>query len=267
MHFSPVTVHDLDAIKALQPPDWSDIIPDIRYYIEAGFCYPLKVNVDGEIAGLGAAIVYGETAWLAHIIVHSRFRNNGIGYAIVKELLDIVNKMKVSSCLLTATVLGKSVYLKAGFKSISEYVFLNRAESWNDYPISENVRPYKPEFRDQVYPLDKSVSGENRQVLLDDFISESKVYIKQNKVLGYFIPTLKEGPIIAIDKVAGLELMKVKYRTSEKAVIPMENISALEFLQANGFKPTETRGTRMILGHEISWEPANIYSRAGGNFG
>jgi hypothetical protein len=85
--------------------------------------------------------------------------------------------------------------------------------------------------------------------------------------LGYCIPTLKEGPIIAVDKVAGLELMKVKYRTSEKAVIPVENISALEFLLANGFKPTETRGTRMILGHEISWEPSNIYSRAGGNFG
>jgi GNAT superfamily N-acetyltransferase len=267
MHFSPVTVHDLDDLKILQPPDWSDIIPDIRYYIEAGFCYPLKVIVDGEIAGLGAAIVYGETAWLAHIIVHSQFRNKGIGYTIVKELLNIINNMKVSSCLLTATVLGKPVYLKAGFKSISEYVFLNRVESWNDYPISENIRPYKSDFTDQIYQIDKRVSGEDRRVLLDDFISESQVYIQQNKVLGYSIPTLKEGPIIAITKEAGLELMKVKYRTSEKAVIPAENISALEFLQANGFKPMETRGTRMMIGNEISWEPTNIYSRAGGNFG
>lgn len=93
-------------------------------------------------------------AWLAHIIVHSQFRNNGIGFAIVNELLGVVNKMKVSSCLLTATVLGKSVYLKAGFRSISEYVFLNRPESCNDYPISENIRPYKSELKDQVYQLD-----------------------------------------------------------------------------------------------------------------
>jgi len=267
MHFSPVTLHDLDAIKTLQPPDWSDIIPDICYYIEARFCFPVKIIVEGEIAGIGAAIIYGETAWLAHIIVDPRFRNKGIGYAIVKELLNIVNKMKVRSCLLTATALGKPVYLKAGFKSISEYIFLNREESWNNHPISENIRPYKPEFKDQVYQIDKRVSGENRQVLLDDFISESRVYTQQNKVLGYYIPTLKEGPIIAVNKEAGLELMKLKYRTSEKAVIPVENISALEFLQANGFKPTETRGTRMLIGNEIYWKPANIYSRAGGNFG
>jgi hypothetical protein len=38
-------------------------------------------------------------------------------------------------------------------------------------------------------------------------------------------------------------------------------------LKDNGFRETETKGTRMILGKDIEWEPLNIYSRAGGNFG
>jgi GNAT superfamily N-acetyltransferase len=267
MHFSLVTIQDLEALRNLQPPDWSDIIPDVRYYIEADFCYPLKVEVDNEIAGLGAAIVYGDTAWLAHIIVHSDFRNKGIGYTIVKELLDIINTMKVSSCLLTATALGKPVYEKAGFKSVSEYVFMNREKPWIEKPASLNILDYNEKFREQIYQMDWKASGEDRRLLLSDFIQDAKVFVEKEKVLGYCIPRLKEGPIIAQNPEAGIELMKIKYSTSEKAVIPVENDVALDFLLANGFKPTETRGTRMVLGNDVDWEPANIYSRAGGNFG
>ncbi len=267
MRFSEITCQDLEALKLLQPPDWSDIIPDLQYYIKASFCFPLKVESNGEIAGIGAAIIYGDTAWLAHIIVHPGFRNKGIGYAIVQQLLDIVNKSKVNACLLTATIMGKPVYEKAGFRSISEYVFLNRIEPWKEQALSDCIKPFCSDFRDQIYQLDADVSGENRQLLLNDFIHDTKVYVKYNTVLGYCITSLKEGPIIAMNEEAGIELMKVKYRTYDKAVIPDENVHALKFLLKNGFKPAETKGTRMILGNELRWKPTHVYSRAGGNFG
>jgi hypothetical protein len=267
MLFESITTRDLEEIIGLQPPDWSDIIPDISYYISADFCYPIKVSMDNQIAGIGAAIIYGSTAWLAHIIVHTTFRNKGIGYGIVQELVKIANDYRVESFLLTATALGKPVYEKAGFKSVSEYVFMNREEPWIEKPVSANIFDYSEKFREQIYQMDRQASGEDRSLLLSDFIHDTKVFAEKDRVLGYCIPRLKEGPIIAEDKEVGLELMKVKYKTSDKAVIPVENVPALDFLLTNGFEPTETKGTRMVLGKDIAWQPMNIYSRAGGNFG
>jgi ribosomal protein S18 acetylase RimI-like enzyme len=265
--FEPVTTSDLLEIKKLQPSDWSDIIPDISYYINSDFCYPVKVKTDSHLAGIGAAIIYGRTAWLAHIIVRDEFRKRGIGSGIVEELLKITSRFQVKSILLTATHLGKGVYEKAGFRSISSYTFMNREERWKEQQVSSKIVNYKEAYRNGIYDLDRLVSGEDRTRLLDDFITGANVFLENGIVKGYCIPALKEGPIIAENHEAGLELMKVKYKTSDKAVVPEENRIAFGFLKSAGFKETETKGTRMVLGEDIPWQPLKIYSRAGGNFG
>ncbi len=267
MSFQPVTPDDLEEIKKLQPADWSDIIPDITYYIRSSFCHPVKYAINHEIAGIGAAIIYGSTAWLAHIIVHPSFRNKGIGFAIVQELLKTVQGKNVESCLLTATAMGKPVYVKAGFRSISDYVFMNRENPWKERPFSEHIISYQEKYNEQLFRLDRQVSGENRERLLGDFLQDTKLYVVHEHVLGYCIPHLKEGPIIALTPEAGLELMKVKYSVSDKAVVPDVNQIAIDFLLSNGFKPTENRGTRMAMGKDVLWQPGKIFSRAGGNFG
>ena len=267
MLFESITNADLEEIKTLQPADWSDIIPDISYYIRSVFCFPVKTTMGNEIAGIGAVIVYGATAWLAHIIVRCDFRNRGIGYALVEELLQIARARHADSALLTATALGKPVYTKAGFRSISEYIFMNREKPWVDQPVSDHVINFNEKYRSSILKLDQKVSGEDRKLLLYDFIEDGKLFVSDNQLLGYCLPRLKEGPIIAETEEAGLELMKIKYRTSDKAVIPVENTAALDFLRSNGFKETETRGTRMVIGPNPEWQPVKIYSRAGGNFG
>ncbi len=61
--------------------------------------------------------------------------------------------------------------------------------------------------------------------------------------------------------------MNLKYSTSDKAVLPSENIAGIEFLKQNGFVENTTKGTRMIMGKELEWKPNNVYSRISGNFG
>lgn len=78
---------------------------------------------------------------------------------------------------------------------------------------------------------------------------------------------MKEGLIFADTDEAGIELMKTKYAKADKAVLPSENISGIEFLKQNGFVEAETKGTRMILGKEVDWKPKKIFSRIAGNVG
>ena len=231
------------------------------------FCYPIWAEVDGRIVGIGASIHFDHTAWIAHIIVDNHFRNRGIGYQIVCELLAGIKKDSIEICSLVATALGQPVYKKAGFRVVSEYSFMTRAMPWTVQADSDKVVPFKEEYRPMIYAIDQQVSGENRARLLSSYVEGSMVYLDEGKVVGYYIPGLKEGMIVADTKEAGIALMKIKYSIVDKAVLPSDNLTGMNFLQQNGFMETERKGVRMILGKDIHWKPSAIYSRIGGNLG
>ena len=266
MQFETVTSADLDEIRNLQPQDWSDIIPEFKFYIQSSFCCPIKTKIDDKIVGIGASIVFNNTSWIAHIIVDSEYRNKGFGKQIVTELLNALKRDSVATCSLIATELGKPVYLKAGFRIASEYSFFQREKQWIECPVSENVISFKEQHRAMIYELDHKISGEKRELLLKDYLSNSIVFVESNKVLGFYIPDLKEGLIYADTDEAGLELMKLKYARVDKAVLPSGNSKGVEFLRQNGFVETR-KVSRMILGKELDWNPKKMFGRIGGNFG
>ena len=209
----------------------------------------------------------GDSAWIAHIIVDVEFRNRGIGYRIVNELLDRLKGYSLKSYLLIATDMGKSLYEKAGFRTVSDYAYFRREKPWKEGRISKKVLPYKTEYFSDVMELDQKISGENRSSLLLGSLGASKVYIRNNSVQGIYIPDLGEGLIIADTRVAGMELMKIKYSVVDKAVLPAENHAGISFLEQNGYVKVPKIGTRMVLGDEVKWQPDKIFSRIGGNLG
>lgn len=80
------------------------------------------------------------------------------------------------------------------------------------------------------------------------------------------MPTLGEGLILAKNRNAGLELMKLRAATSKKFCIPIENTDGLEILKDFGCPEIRT-ASRMIYGKKISWDGSKIYNRIGGNLG
>ena len=267
MKFEPITCNDLNEIRNLQPEGWTDIVPDIEFYIKSNFCNPIKTSVNGRIVGIGAFIDFDHTGWIAHIIVDGNFRKRGIGFEIVHTLLENLAKDSIDTCSLIATELGQPIYTKAGFRTVGEYSFMVRETPWQDRAISKNVVSFREEHRSMIYALDKKISGENREKLLAIYLENSLVYVENNIVLGYYMPDLKEGLIFADTDDAGLELMKMKYSKIDKAVLPSDNVAGIGFLKQNGFVETGKKGTRMVFGKDIDWKPQKIYSRIGGNLG
>jgi GNAT superfamily N-acetyltransferase len=267
MQFRNITYDDLGEIRKLQPEGWPDIVPEFEFYVRKGFCCPIKAISNSKIVGVGALIVFGNTAWIAHIIVEKNHRNSGIGFQITEKLINDGNDRSVKSFLLIATELGLPVYKKAGFRILSEYQYFKRDKPWRNFPLSPNIYPYEVVFDLKIYELDEKISGENRKSLLIDYLENTLVYIQDNSVSGFYMPDLGEGLIYASTADAGLELMKIKYSKVDKAVLPGENHPGTNFLRQNGFTPSGTNGTRMILGPEINWIPGQIFSRIGGNFG
>jgi GNAT superfamily N-acetyltransferase len=267
MQIETITSKDLDSLRHLQPEGWSDIIPDLAFYVNSDFCNPVKMVVGESIAGIGASIQFQHTAWLAHIIVDPGFRNRGIGYQIVGKLLEDLERSGTESCLLTATELGRPVYIRAGFRNVAEYIFLNREKPWLDVPVSADIVDFREEFRHDIYKMDILATGEHREQLLSPFLATARLYLRNNRMMGYFIPELREGLIIAESDEAGFALMSAKYAAADKANLPADNKAGVEFLLKHGFADSGKKGTRMSRGSDVPWKPEMIFSRIGGNVG
>ena len=267
MQLEKLTFLDIENIDHLQPEGWTNLKDKLKFYTSNDFCNPIKIIDEDKIVGIGTAISFDKTAWLGHIIVGEAYRNMGIGFMIVEYLLNYLKQKGIETTLLLATGLGFPVYVKAGFKKVSDYRFFKKENILVENSYSNKIQSYIPEFYSQLIQLDTFISGENRERLLMNYLSNSFVFVENKTVRGFYIPELGDGPIFANTEAAGIELMRLKYSTVNDAVLPSENKTGIEFLQKCGFVEIERVGARMILGKEIAWKPEMVYSRIGGNFG
>ena len=260
----PFLTSDLAKVGALQPDGWPNILPHFEFYCKADFCFPLKFEREGKLVGVGAAIVHGKTAWLAHIIVSVEHRNQGVGKIITQSLVDSLQNTECTTILLLATKLGEPVYRKIGFSIDSEYAFFNNGKP---LPIATGqIIPFDKKFENSVLFLDRKISGENREKLLQPHLEKSHIIVENNNVVGCFFKTLGEGLILAENIEAGLTLLSQKHVFEINTILPVANVNGVNFLRQRGFQEFR-RCTRMRLGKVLEWQPEKIYNRIGGNLG
>lgn len=267
IEFNEINAGDIHGLAKIQPYGWNDITQVFNFFSHSNFCYPIKMLVDNELVGVGNAVTFNNSAWLSHIIVGEEYRKKGYGSYIVEHLLDYLKRDIFQTILLIASPFGQNVYKKFGFKTVSNYIYLERKEPWVDKDISNKIVAYESRFYKAIIKLDKQISGEEREPLLKEFIDNSFVFVEDEVIKGFYIHTLGEGQIFADTAEAGIELMKLKYAKSDIAIIPEDNKRGLQFLLNNGFGLSTTTGKRMILGNPISWQPNKFYSRISGDYG
>jgi GNAT superfamily N-acetyltransferase len=267
MKIEPLTKQDLDQLAPLQPQGWPDIKPGLQFYLANPFCHAVKISKHDRMMGIGAGIVFGKTAWLAHIIVDPEFRGKGLAHKIVAHLLEKLTALQCESVSLIATDMGYPIYEKAGFKKQTDYVFFKKEVPLAPYPDSPHIIAFSPDYQKAVFKLDQSVSGEDRRLIFAGKFESACLYRENNQVTGIYLPNLGEGMIIAENSRAGTALLRKKYAgIDDKAVLPVDNAAGIEFLMENDF--TETlRAARMIWGKPFVWQPDKIYSRIAGKLG
>lgn len=264
MKIEPVALRDLEGIRLLQPDGWGDILPSIQFYVESDRCFPVKF-VDGNvIQGIGTAIIHGETAWLAHIIVGEEYRGKGIGSIITKSLVDSIQHTPCKTALLIATALGEPVYKKLGFKKETEYAYLKRDTLLAAGPTSSVG--FQEKYQGAILAMDERVSGEKRSWLLRPHLHNARLIIESNTLQGFYLPSLGDGLIIANTPDAGQALVQLKCSSDVKIMLPVDNTAGLKFLTDSGYTQYLT-GTRMWLGDPLQWHPEKLFNRIGGNLG
>ncbi len=266
MTIQSLAYYDIEKIQLLQPEGWGDIFPSIEFYIQSSFCFPIKIIVDEKIIGIGTSIIHNDVAWLAHIIVHPDHRNKGIGKLITETLINSGQAKACGTIYLIATDLGAPVYEKVGFVTETEYLFFKDIKMEQAGTISQSIIPYREAFAPQVAIIDKQVSGEDRMLHLKDHLASSFVYINDQIVEGFYLPSFGDGLIIAKTATAGIELMKWRFNTKDNIVFPIDNLTAKQYMYNNNYSEFRI-AKRMRIGKKRNWQPQHIYGRIGGNLG
>ncbi len=264
LSISKINYAELDKVSLLKPEGWTDIIPAFKFYCSSDFCFPFKLKADKVIAGTGCAIILEQTAWLGHIIVRPEYRRNGFGSMIVSHLMNFLKEKNVQTVSLIASSEGFPMYKKYGFVKTENYLsFMRTSETVLETPDCE-ILPYNEKYRDEIYSIDQIASGENRIKFLQNKLSEGFICIKRGTLSGYYIPSLAEGLITAVDAVSGISLLK--YKNPERFTVPEVNTTAINYALSHGFKE-QYKLSRMFFGKHLNRNPEYIYSRISGFLG
>jgi GNAT superfamily N-acetyltransferase len=265
MEILPLQAEDIPGLRHFQPPDWSDVMPALRYYVDSEFCHPVKAVIGNKIVGVGTSIIHHQVAWLATIITHPDHRNKGIGTIVTSALIARLENT-TPSIMLVATPLGEFVYKKLGFATDGEYLFFKDGLPSEGKTISPNIFPYEPDFKRRILELDFEAAGEDRAMRLEEYLADGKVYVRQGHVSGFYLPSFGEGLIVAENAEAGTVLLHAKHISSSVTILPKENIEGINFLKERGYLQYRT-AARMRLGKKLDWNPEMIYSRVSGAIG
>jgi GNAT superfamily N-acetyltransferase len=264
----PLEIEDLETVSALRPETWGDLLPIHEFYLGSTLCFPHKAVVDGRIVGIGTAIAFKASGWLAHIIVAPDCRGHGHGGALVSFLMDfLAERCGVAAVSLIATDMGYPVYLKHGFTVQAEYATYTAEKDFAGDGTDSRIEPITtPRYR-AVLDLDRYVSGEDRTGILSSHLEDGYMYVSEGAAVGFFLPTLGEGLLVAKEKNAATALLRKKLSAGCKAVtLPVQNLDGASFLAENGFIETK-RLRRMSHGAALLWHPEYLYGRIGGYLG
>ena len=265
MRVEDFTIRDIDGLAALQPPDWGDIRPHFEQHIKSAYAHPIKFEIDGKLVAVGTTILHADTAWLAQIIVHPDYRNRSLGTKMTQALLDSINQETHPTVYLIATPLGEPVYRKLGFKEEGGQVFMKGDETKTRVEVPE-IMPYDSQYADKLFSMDFEVSGEDRKYRISEHLRDAVIYVRNGEFLGYYLPSLGEGPIVATDPVAGTALMAYRLQDRDIAVLSIDNPIGVRFLEDRGFMRTR-EARRMRLGPFRPWKAHCMYNRISGQLG
>ncbi len=266
MQITPFTNNDILQLPEINPPDWPNIQDKFEYYCSHKFCYPFKLSEGDKLIGSGVYILHKDVAWLAHIIVHLDYRNQGLGKIITQYLVNAIDKNRHPTIYLLATELGEPVYSKIGFIFETDYLVYKKPQNILIEFDNTHCFAYNEKYKEQIIQLDLITSGENRFFRLDEYLSSAIIFEVNNIVEGYYLPDFGEGLIIAKNENAGITLMKLRLQTQDNGIFPMQNSAAIQLMHTLKF-PLLKKIKRMRLGTERSWKPEFLYNRSGGNIG
>ena len=236
---------------------WNQTPADWRCFLESSPQGCFAAEVDGQVVGTAATIVYEQRfAWIGMVLVDPEFRGRGIGTRLLRKTIEHLDAIGIGTMKLDATPAGRPIYQKLGFVDEYEIERWLLKRSVPDAASSADLHPVS----DPVLQLDREIFGADRSPLLRSLAAENPDFAlaaeRDGEIAGYTFGrrgTLADhlGPWMARDEETAAALLDEFLGRSSRETIFVDGLKdrgfVAELLQARGFKVSRPL-TRMVRG-------------------
>jgi GNAT superfamily N-acetyltransferase len=226
------------------------------------------VSLDGRRpTGFITAIRYEKSAWIGNLLVLPEYRCQGIGRALMRQVLHALDLSSCETVWLTASADGAHLYRTLGFRQI------DRVQRWKGFGAAPGRR-MNCFHSAAVATVDGMGWGDNRRLIFET-LSENCCSMTAHD--GFMVCTpggegLHIGPWGAVSREAADSLLGAALSgegTGGEIFLdsPENNLSAGELLLSSGFRVT---GSTLLMyrGREPEYRPEYVYSLASmGSYG
>jgi ribosomal protein S18 acetylase RimI-like enzyme len=214
-------------------------------------------EVGGSRAGMVTTTAFGQTAWIGNLIVAPPFRGHGIGTALMRHCVAVLEARGFATIRLEADPMGEGIYRRLGF--VDEVV--SRRYWLRERPLRLAPEVVRLDRRDlpAILTLDAPAFGDARGRLLDLVLAQSSqcLGVKDGaRLVGFacVVPTqtgFQIGPCIAATPEVGRALVDAALATDPQAAavlgVAESNPAAVAIYESLGFLPNPP-SRRMVLG-------------------
>lgn len=216
---------------------------------------------------------FGRIAWIAMVLVDESARNRGIGQAIVGHALQYLESAGMETIRLDATVFGKGLYEKLGFKSEYELIRFTGTAMLDEELHSGAMPVTSPQLPARLTALDERITAAPREDFLFSLHEKEPFYHFGNnlEIRAYAGAragrnAVQIGPAIAETPASGktvLNALMRKWNGHRVFVdIPVANIAALDWAEKIGLTE-QRRFVRMSKGKKPADSPEMIWASSG----
>ncbi len=214
----------------------------------------------------------GSVAWIAMVLVDASMRNQGIGQQLMERAIAHLDSLDVETQRLDATVFGKGLYEKLGFKEEYEVARMKGISKMHEH-LDDEAMPWTPETSaPSILDLDFRITGTHRETFLQSLLRSNTCYYSMfEDDLAYAGSrkgrnAVQLGPAVASTPEAGRQICDAMLHHFHGLPIfidiPAPNKAALRWAKANGLEE-QRRFIRMYRGKKINDKPELIWASSG----
>ena len=260
MQISPFTPDDIHPFLALAKDEgWISTRRELAFLLERSPASCLVCHEAGHPVGFVTAVRHGRSGWIGNLLVAATARGRGIGTALFKQAMQLIQRAGAETVWLTASSYGRPIYERCGFTSCDQVRRWEHQSSVEGRPLASNM--INPEWEE----IDYLGWGDARNELLAFSAANGAAMGGEQ---GFLVvqrlgADRQIGPFGALDSSTAERLLEQAMVVAGRLLldVPAANRVASKLLTSRGFT-VNSEVDLMYAGKPPAYHPEHIYGLA-----
>lgn len=255
--FTPDDIHPFLAMA--RDEGWISTRRELAFLLE---CSPegcLACHIGSRPVGFVTAVCHGRSGWIGNLLVETGARGRGIGTALFRQAMQMLQRAGVSTIWLTASRAGRRLYERNGFQCCDQIRRWERPGHGEQHASS--FAAVLPDWQE----IDYLGWGDNRNNLLTYAATGGTAMGHEDGFL--MLQQLGDGqqigPFGALNRLAAEQLLEQVVHTAGRMLldVPSTNRVAARLLTSRGFT-VSSEVDLMYAGQPPAYHPEHIFGLA-----